>query len=132
MILYQDVAELALYRCVHREYEVNEKGSNEVTKIEYSYEFLDDYVTPQPTLAKFLQDKFTKNENLTIFDNGQAIPLAPFPSNVVDSSNLTKQDMSDEEDHEDWWLQEVYDPENHPLELMVCTNMLINTCIQSI
>jgi len=123
MILYQDVAELALYRCVHREYEVNEKGSNEVTKIEYSYEFLDDYVTPQPTLAKFLQDKFIKKENSTIFDNRQDIPLTPLPSNVVGSSDLTKEkeDMSDEGDRENWWLQEAYDPENHPLELMVCT-----------
>jgi len=131
----QDVAELALYRCVNQEYMVNDKGSNIVTKIEYSYEFLDDYVTPQPTLANFIQDKFMKKKKeqplkfdaSTIIENlssTQDTSLEPFP-NVHNSSHLNnasdekaKEDTDDDQDA--WWLQENYDPENHPLELMVC------------
>ena len=116
---------------------MNNKGSNEVTKIEYSYEFLDDYITPQPTLAKFVQDKVGLSanqtsifENSAIFNTAQDIPLVSLPNDVLGSSHLAntlkestniKEDMDDAEEYnEDWWLQEMYDPENHPLELMVC------------
>ena len=142
MILYQDVAELALYRCVNQEYRVNEKGSSEVIKIEYSYEFLDDYVTPQPTLANFIQEKFMKKKEKplkldasTIIENlssTQDMPLEPFP-NVHKSSHLNnasnekaKEDTDTNDDQDAWWLQENYDPENHPLELMVCICVCIH------
>jgi len=129
------VAELALYRCVNREYEVNDKGSRKVTKIEYSYEFLEDYVTPQPTLTNFIQDRFMKKNEQplqfhapTILENPfttQDKALEPFP-NVQNSSHLGNNNVNMEEEtatddeQESWWLQENYDTENHPLELMVC------------
>ena len=132
---YQDVAEVALYRCVNRESMVNSKGSNEATKIEYSYEFLEDYVTPQPTLANFIQDKFTKEkeqppkiDTSTVYENPSSthdMPLESFSNvqNFSHSNNTSQENVEEDtetnDDQDAWWLQEKYDPENHPLELMV-------------
>jgi len=130
MYLFKDVAEVALYHCVHREYTTNNKGSREVTKIEYSFEFLDDFVTPEPKISMLLSWK--NNKDTVTEDSNEDVPLKPIPTiQGPPSLAVTSQEdcsvesaMGGVEDQESW-LQEKYDPSNHPLELMVCVLMCI-------
>ena len=133
VVSFQDVAEVALYHCVQREYTINDKGSSEVTKIEYSYEFLDDYFTPVPTMSMFVNQMSPwKNKKETDFEGSIAqnsncdVPLKPIPTVqgppyvAVSSEDLRHlENVMGNNDGQESWLQEKYDSQNHPLELMV-------------
>ena len=132
----QDVAEVALHHCVHREYTETEKGGSEVSKIEYSFEFLDDFMTPVPTMSMYLNmlpwrktNQANQFEDTMDRDSARDVPLKPIPtvqgppylavSSPVDSFENPINGCEGEES----WLQEKFDPQNHPLELMVCGYM---------
>jgi len=134
IFFYQDVAEVALHRCVHREYEVNDKGSCEVTRIEYSYEFLDDFITPEPSMSTFVNmlswKKKEQADELMTSNSTHDIPLSPVPTvqgppyiAVTSQEDWTVESAIGGSEGQESWLQEQYDPSNHPLELMVCVFM---------
>ena len=127
-----DVAELALHQCVDLRYETNDKGSCEISEITYCYEFLDDFVTPKPTLNAFLADIFRwrpENRHDRIVEEAmkddivlENIPTKATATPTVQSiqhgvDETAKNRLEDSED--DSWLQEKFNRKTHPLELMV-------------
>ena len=133
IILVIDVAQVALSRCVEREYDVQHNDICEVTKIHYLYEFLDDFITPQPTVAAFMADVFQWNhketlentiETPTLEDEKfsediqmQSIPTVQDPTNSIDERVKAKPMLECEDGQ--FWMQEKFNLQNHPLELMV-------------
>ena len=128
------MAQLALHQCVERTYHTDEKCSNEIAEICYSYEFLDDFVTPKPTVYSFLAEFFRwtpknkHNEGVeTIITNDIALEeVAPKYKPTVQSLQHTDDESAKDEsvsmeECEDncSWMQEKFNPKNHPLELMV-------------
>ena len=126
------MAELALRQCVDVHYEPNDKGSCEISEITFSYEFLDDYNTPRPTLNAFLTDIFRwypenkhdkKVEELMsdemVLENiptkATATPTVQDVQHAVDETARNKT----VEHEDDSWLQEKFNLKTHPLELMV-------------
>ena len=127
-----DVAQLALHRCVECTYCTDGKSSNRIAEICYSYEFLDDFITPKPTVNSFLVEFFGRHavdkhieESETIIANQIALEeMAPKYKPTVQSVRYTNDETAKDkpvlecEDNSSW-LQEKFDPKNHPLELMV-------------
>ena len=128
------MAELALHRCAQRTYTTEEKGTNDIHEITYSYEFLDDFLTPRPTFNSFMADIFQwkskdKDDKMVAVRTDE-IPLTYIPPKsapTVHDSQLLHGDgesVKDDkpvlecEDHNSW-LQEKFVLNNHPLELMV-------------
>lgn len=129
-----DVAELALRQCIQREYKTDDKNHSEIAKIQYSYEFLDDYITPQPTLNAFMSDLFqckAVKHNKIVEDalpaegESENVPLDSIPT-VQSPQNVGNENEKDNivlkcEDAESW-MQKKFNQKNHPLELMVSVN----------
>ena len=126
------MAQLALHQCVECTYYTDEKNSNEIAEICYSYEFLDDFVAPKPTVNGFLSECFrsdSKDKHYagveTIIPNGTALEeMAPKFSPTVQSLQYADDESAKDKSMFDRgnnfsWLQERFDPKNHPLELMV-------------
>ena len=125
------MAEVALHRCVHREYTTNDKGSCDVSKIEYSYEFLDDFTTSEPNMSMFVNmfswKKNNQAENFEDTTTKDSVSLQPIPTiqgphyqAVTSQEDLRVESAMGGVEGQESWLQEKYDPQNHPLELMVC------------
>ena len=124
------MAEFALHRCVEHKYQINEDtGLNEIAAIEYSYEFLDDFVTPKPTLNAFMTDLFRWNHDdkhkRMVEDTHPAeigletlSPKAPYTQHTQRDNDSIGDEMILESSDENW-LQEKFNQKNHPLELMV-------------
>ena len=124
------MAELALHRCVERKYETDDEGGQKPSEIQYSYEFLDDFVTPRPTLNAFLTDVFRwkrddKHERMIEDAHPAEIgldDLSPKSPTVQGTQHADDDNAVDEpelESKDDNWKQEKFDQNNHPLELMV-------------
>ena len=128
------MAEVALHRCVECTYQIDEHGSSEITEICYSYEFLDDFITPKPTLNAFLSDIFHWNSGnkdkvakgalsneITLECNAsKSTPTVKSPQHINDENAEEKYML--ECGDENNWLQEKFNQKNHPLELMVSFN----------
>ena len=126
------MAKVALHQCVVCEYDSEDKDSCQITKIHYSYEFLDDFITPQPSITAFVADVFRwndknvhKNMAEAVIQNEmycedspmKSIPTIRDPKNTDGeniNSNLVLQCENDQR-----WMQEKFNLENHPIELMV-------------
>ena len=132
-----DVAELALHRCAQRTYTTDEKDANDIDEITYSYKFLDDFLTPKPTINSFMADIFQwkhkeKNDKMVTEPIPDEIPLMYIPPKAVptihNSQTLYKDDVSIKDkpvlkcEDQSSWLQEKFSLNNHPLELMVGIN----------
>ena len=122
------MAEFALHRCVEYKYKSDDKGGSEIVEIEYSYEFLDDFVTPKPTLNAFMADLFRwnrddKHERMVEEDTHPAeIALETLSSPKIPYTRHDSESIGDEmilESSDENWLQEKFNQKNHPLELMV-------------
>ena len=128
------MAQLALHRCVERTYYIDGKSSSEIAVISYSYEFLDDFFTPKPTVYSFLAEIFRwtlknkHNEGVeTIMANDTALEeMAPKYKPTIQSLQHTDDESAKDKsvsvvecDDNCSWLQEKFNPKNHPLELMV-------------
>jgi len=129
-----------LNRCVELKYEKDDKGRNEVKEIHYDYQFLDDYITPQPTLNAFMADMFKwqaaedkHDEVVGDAEEGtryaEDIPLDDVRSSTVKTPTVKSTQYVDSENKEekkelesDNWMQPKFDQKNHPLELMVNVN----------
>ena len=122
------MAEVALHRCVACEYDSEDKDSCQITKIHYSYEFLDDFITPQPSITAFAADMFRwdhKNASKNVDDTLQidedlqmkSIPTIRDPKDVDDENINSNMVLEYEKDQS--WMQEKFDLKNHPIELMV-------------
>ena len=122
-----DVAEIALHRCVERTYQTDEHGSSEIAEISYSYEFLDDFTTPKPTLIAFLSDIFhcnpwKKRDKVAkdLLSNEIALESPPTVQNSEHNDDESAKDETVLESEDAYsWLQGKYNRKNHPLELMV-------------
>ena len=129
-----DVAQLALHRCVECTYYTDETCCNEIAVISYSYEFLDDFVTPKPTVYSFLAEFFRwtlknkHNEEVeTIIANGTALEeMASKYKPTIQSLQHTDDESAKDESVSTVeckdncsWMQQKFNPKNHPLELMV-------------
>ena len=127
-----DVAQLALHQCVECTYCTDGKSSSEIATICYSYEFLDDFVTPKPTVNSFLVECFGRHptdkyneRSETIIPNETALEeIVPKFNPTVQDLQYTDYESAKEQPVSDYgdnyyWLQEKFDPKNHPLELMV-------------
>lgn len=129
------MAELALHRCAERTYTTDKKDTNDIDEITYHYEFLDDFPTPRPTFNSFIADIFQwKSEEKDRDDKTDRvgtdeIPLTYVPPKAVptvhdsqllhgDDESVKDKPVLECEDH-DFWLQEKFVLNNHPLELMV-------------
>ena len=116
-----ELAEIALQRCVHRNYKTNEKRSKEVTEIHYSFEFLDDFIIPKPPLITCISDmlkrKSKKDDTVHCEVPMTAIPTVQYPYEEM----AKDESVLECEDAESWMLKN-FTSENHPLELMVCDN----------
>ena len=122
------MAELALHQCVKLAYKTNEEGTSKISEIHYSYEFLDDFITPKPTLNAVMSDllvwnpKSTPDEEEAVrpTDNAYddiALKTIQYTQHTDDENQMNKS-MFECED-EKYWMQEKYNQANHPLELMV-------------
>ena len=129
------MAQLALHRCVECTYYTGERSSSEIATICYSYEFLDDFVTPKPTVNSFLAECFrsdSKDKHYegveTIISNGTSLEeISPKFNPTVQSLQYVDEESAKDESMLECgdncsWLQERFDPKNHPLELMVSFN----------
>ena len=131
------MAELALHRCAERTYTTDEKVANDIDEITYSYEFLDDFLTPKPTINSFMADIFQwkheeKDDNMVTEPTPDEIPLTYIPPKAVptidDSHTLHRDDEGVKDkpvlecEDQNSWLQEKFSLDNHPLELMVGIN----------
>ena len=129
------MAEVALHRCVECTYQTDEHGSSEIAEICYSYEFLDDFITPKPTLNAFLSDIFhwnsgNKHDKVAgeVFSNEIALeynasnstPTIKRPRHIDDENAEDKHTLECGDKNN--WLQEKFNRKNHPLELMVSFN----------
>ena len=126
------MAQVALHRCVERTYYTDEKCSNEIAEICYSYEFLDDFVTPKPTLNAFLteffrwhpESKHSEGAETVIINETALEEMAPKFKPTVESLKCTDDESAKDkpllECGDNYcWLQEKFNKQNHPLELMV-------------
>ena len=128
-LIVLDVAEFALHRCVECVYETDDKGGHEIAKMHYSYEFLDDFVTPKPTLNAFMADvcqwKRDKHKRMVEEAHPAEIGLediSPKSPTVQGTQHINDESARDEpvlESKDEHWLQEKFNQKNHPLELMV-------------
>ena len=122
-----------MHRCVERTYHTDEHGSSEIAEICYCYEFLDDFITPKPTLNGLLSDIFhwnreankdNKMDKDATTDEIALDYVAPKATPTVqelhraNGESTTLNRLLHGED-EDSWLQKKYNRKNHPLELMV-------------
>ena len=132
-----DVAEHALHQCVECKYNPDGKGGSEVTEICYSYEFLDDYVTPKPTLNAFMADIFQwrpEDKHKKMVEEGatdemamgEYVPPKSTPTvqglQHIDDETAKDRPKYEREDGDNDWLQQKFNRKNHPLELMVSFN----------
>ena len=124
------MAEFALHRCVERMYATDDEGGQKLTKIQYSYEFLDDFVTPKPTLNAFMTDvcamkRDDRHERMVEDAHPAEIGLddiSPKSPTVLGTQHIDDDSARDEpvlESKDERWLQEKFNQKNHPLELMV-------------
>lgn len=133
MYFVLDVAEFALHQCVERFYEADDKGCCHIAKIRYSYEFLDDFITPKPSLYAFLADMFRwnhehKHEKIehglrSEIALGKVEPKSEPTvqgTQCVDDEGATDEPKLECDDKN--WLQK-FSQTNHPLELMVSFNL---------
>ena len=124
------MAEVALHRCVVREYDSEDKDSHQITKIHYSYEFLDDFITVKPSIASFVTDTFQWNHknthdrmiDATVFQSSEVLPMQSFstvqaPDSIGDEKTNDNVIYECKDGHS--WMQEKFNLANHPLELMV-------------
>ena len=117
-----DLAEIALHRCVHRNYKTSEKIGKEITEIHYSFEFLDDFITPKPSLVKFLSKKLNVSSTKDTVQSEvpmNAIPTVKYPYKEITAKEESALECEDEES----WMLKNFKQENHPLELMVCVTI---------
>ena len=121
-----DVAEVALHQCVKREY--SDKDSHQITKIHYSYEFLDDFINVKPSIISFVTDMFQWNHKNTdermidaeVFQSSEALPMQSLPTvQAPDSIGDENHDVIYECKDGHFLMQEKFNLANHPLELMV-------------
>ena len=123
-----DVAQLALHQCVERTYYTDGNGCSKIATICYSYEFLDDFVTPKPTVKSFLAEFFQQypskgNETIMTNETPYEEMETKFKPTVqclqhADDESAKEMSLLECEDNCSW-EQEKFNPNNHPLELMV-------------
>ena len=131
------MAELALHRCAERTYTTDEKLANDIDEITYSYEFLDDFLTPKPTINSFMADIFQwrheeKYDNMVTEPTPDEIALTYIPPKAVPTIDKLQILHRDDEGVKNKpvleckdqisWLQEKFSLNNHPLQLMVGIN----------
>ena len=142
------MAELALHRCVERKYETDHEGSQKITEMQYSYEFLDDFVTPKPTLNALLTDfcqwkRDDTHERMVEDAHPAEIGLddiSPKSPTVQGTQHIDDDDARDEpelESKDDHWMQKKFNQKNHPLELMVSLiveiyNLQVIACMEHV
>ena len=120
-----ELAEIALQRCVDRNYETSDNIGKEITDIHYSFEFLDDFITPKPSLITFINKLKVRCTKDTVQCE---VPMKAIPTVPYKEITPTEESALECEDADNWMLK-TFKQEYHPLELMVCATNDFHTVV---